>query len=85
VREQLRTVAGCSTLVELLHNSRKSLSVQQVGGQGQTAAWRPARGGGCPAAVPCSAAWRRRAAAAACVRASLAPACLLNSPPARLP
>ena len=31
VREQLCTVAGCSTLVELLH---KSLSVQQVGGVG---------------------------------------------------
>lgn len=34
VREQLRIVAGCSTLVELLHNSRKSLTVAQVGARG---------------------------------------------------
>jgi hypothetical protein len=41
VREQLRTVAGCSTLVELLHNSRKSLSVQQVRTPGGGALKRP--------------------------------------------
>ncbi len=47
VREQLRIVAGCSTLVELLHNSRKSLTVAQVGAALQLpelhhiVAWRP--------------------------------------------
>jgi hypothetical protein len=50
VREQLRTVAGCSTLVELLHNSRKSLTVQQVRCRGRHSqgAWGAGGGGrGC--------------------------------------